>query len=72
MFIFTDPQIEDDIPFLTYIDLTKPPEVYIVCEDRKNHARIWVGICRERCENKDTCREYQAWERENGDKERIA
>lgn len=43
---------------MTYIDLTKPPEVYIVCEDRQKH-RINVKVCEKRCKNK--CRAYREW-----------
>jgi len=43
------------------IDLTKPPEVYIVCEDRKNRGRINVRICQERCDKQKVCQGYQEW-----------
>ncbi|MBW1740159.1 MAG: hypothetical protein JRJ42_03370 [Deltaproteobacteria bacterium] len=34
-------------------------ENYIVCEERANHSRIHVQICRHRCKNAETCQAFQ-------------
>jgi hypothetical protein len=36
-------------------------ENYIVCEKRANQSRIHVKICRDRCEDSETCQAFQGY-----------
>ncbi len=43
--------------------MEKPMSFYIVCQKKRNNPRMDIRICQKKCDLKDSCTEYLAYQR---------